>query len=165
MLVPYRIYQARDRVFNLAVGSEPLWARFCPAIGLPEIVADPRFASNPERVRHRAELEEILEAHFAQQDAQYWLERLRAARIPCGPVNTLPDILNDDHFLARGGVVEMDHPAAGRTRTLGNPMHFSDSSPTYRRPAPLLGEHTGEILAELGYETAAVAQLKADGVV
>ena len=151
MLVPYRLYQARDRAFNIGVGSEALWKRFCQVVELEGLMDDPRFCTNSDRVNNRMELEPILDDLFIQRDADEWLERLQSARIPCGAVNTLPDILEDEHFLARGGIVEMDHPTAGTIRMLSNPIHFSETPPTYDRHPPLRGEHTEEILKELGY--------------
>lgn len=151
MLVPYRLYQARDRAFNIGVGSEALWKRFCIATELEGLMDDPRFQANSDRVRNREELEPILDALFIQRDADEWLEKFRAARIPCGAVNSLPEILADEHFLARNGLVEMEHPTAGMIQMLSNPIHFSETPPVYDRYPPLMGEHTEEILMELGY--------------
>jgi formyl-CoA transferase/CoA:oxalate CoA-transferase len=161
MLVPYRLYQARDKAINIGVATDALWQRFCEVIERPELMADPRFVNNAERVRHRAELEPILEATLATRDAGEWLARLQEARIPSGPVNSLAEILTDEHFLARGGVIAMDHPRVGRFQTLANPMHFSETPPRYDRHPPLLGEHNEEILAELGYSPAEIAALQA----
>ena len=165
MLVPYRLYQARDKAINVGVGTDSLWQRFCQAIDRPDLAEDPRFVTNGDRVRNRNELEPILEAHFAKQDADRWLEKLRAARVPCGKVNSLPDILSDDQFLARGGVVELSHPLVGHFRTLANPIHFSATPVAYHQHPPLLGEHTDEILAELGYASGDIASIRQAGAV
>jgi crotonobetainyl-CoA:carnitine CoA-transferase CaiB-like acyl-CoA transferase len=165
MLVPYRVYQARDKAFNIGVGSETLWQRFCQAIGRTDLADDARFQTNADRVRNRGDLEPILDEHFAQRDADAWLDKLREARIPCGPVNTLPDILSDAHFQARGGLLEMAHPAAGDLRMLANPIHFSQTPPIYDRHPPLLGQHTEEVLAEVGYSPTEIAAFRESGAV
>jgi crotonobetainyl-CoA:carnitine CoA-transferase CaiB-like acyl-CoA transferase len=165
MLVPYRVYQARDRAFNVGVATDRLWQRFCHTIDRPELAEDDRFKSNADRVRNRAQLEPILDSHFARRDAADWLERLQAARIPCGPVNSLADILSDEHFLARGGVAELSHPLVGQLKTLANPLHFSESPVAYRRHPPLLGEHNDEILTEVGYTDEEIGALRAAGAV
>jgi formyl-CoA transferase/CoA:oxalate CoA-transferase len=165
MLVPYRLYQARDRAFNIGVGTDSLWQRFCQAVDRPDLAGDSRFTTNADRVRNRVELEAILDEHFAGKDADKWLEKLRDARIPCGPVNTLPDILNEEHFVARGGLVEMDHPLTGEFKMLANPVHFTDTPPRYELHPPLLGEHTDEILAELNFDQAEVEVMREAGAV
>jgi crotonobetainyl-CoA:carnitine CoA-transferase CaiB-like acyl-CoA transferase len=165
MLVPYRLYQARDKAFNIGVGTDSLWQRFCQALDLPDLAADERFRRNADRVRNREELEPLLDAHFAQHEAGYWLERLRDARIPCGQVNSLPEILDDAHFLHRGGVVEIDHPLVSGLKVLANPLHFSETPPLYERHPPLLGEHTDEILDSLGYNEEDIVDFRAVGAV
>jgi formyl-CoA transferase/CoA:oxalate CoA-transferase len=165
MLVPYRVYQARDQAFNVGVGSEPLWLRFCQAMERPDLAEDARFQTNADRVTNRGTLEPILDAHFAQRDADEWLKRLKDARIPCGPVNSLADILSDEHFLAREGLIQMDHPAAGDLRMLANPIHFSATPPTYDRHPPLLGQHTVEVLAEAGFNAQQIAAFQESGAV
>lgn len=164
MIVPYRVYQARDKAFNIGVATEGLWQRFCEAIERPDLTNDPRFKTNPDRVHNRHILEPILDEHFATRDAAEWLEKLEAVRVPCGPVNSLPEILSDEHYLSRGGVVEMEHPAVGPFKMLANPIHFSETPPEYNRYPPLLGEHTAEILGELGYDTVVIEQMKQAGV-
>ncbi|HLF28828.1 MAG TPA: CaiB/BaiF CoA-transferase family protein [Anaerolineae bacterium] len=149
-IVPYQVFKARDKYLIAAAGTDRLWAKFCEAIGLgADVRSDPRFATNPDRLRQRAELIPILEAIFIQNDAASWLERLRAAEIPCGPINALDETLKDPHVRARGMVLEIEHPA-GPIKMLGSPLHLSDTPVTYRRHPPLLGEHTHEVLAEYG---------------
>lgn len=161
MLVPYRLYRARDRAINIGVGTDALWSRFCRVIDRDDLVDDPRFCTNANRVRNRDQLEPILEALFVRGDAQEWLDKLRDARIPCGAVNTLSDVLTDAHFLERKGLVEMDHPTAGAIKMLANPIHFSETPPVYERHPPLMGEHNKEILRELGYSANEVKEILA----
>jgi formyl-CoA transferase/CoA:oxalate CoA-transferase len=164
MLVPYRLYQARDKAFNVGVGTDSLWQRFCQVIDRLDLAQDDRFSTNANRVRNRTLLEPILEEHFAKKDAAEWLNRLRDARIPCGPVNSLPDILSDEQFLSRGGVLKMDHPLVGGLKMLANPIHFSNTAPIYERHPPLLGEHSDQILGEVGYTEDQISGFRDSGV-
>jgi formyl-CoA transferase/CoA:oxalate CoA-transferase len=148
-IVPYQVFKARDKYLIVAVGTDRLWARFCDALHLgADVRDDPRFITNPDRLRHRAELIPLLEKILVENDADTWLERFRAAEIPCGPINALDETLNDPHVQARGMVFQMEHPA-GSIRMLGSPLRLSDTPVTYRRRPPLLGEHTDEVLAEM----------------
>lgn len=162
MLVPYRLYQTRDRAINIGVGTNSLWKRFCRAVDHVELADDPRFQTNADRVRNRDQLEPILDELFLLMDADSWLERLRAERIPCGAVNSLPELLEDAHFQARNGLVEMDHPTVGAFQMLSNPIHFSETPPVYERPPPLMGEHSEEILRELGYSAKEMKRMQAE---
>lgn len=165
-IAPYEVFQAADKAFLVAVGSERLWQSFCAAVGVAETLgADPRYATNADRLAHRTALHAALEQVFATRPAAFWLEQMRAAGIPCGPINEIDETLADPHVLARGMVVGMEHPAAGDIRVLGNPMHLSHTPPTYRLPPPTLGQHTDEILAALGYSPVDIAALHESGVV
>ena len=145
-IVPYEVFRARDKHVIVAVGTEAHWRRFCEAVGLGAGVQDdPRFATNSERLAHRAELAALLQATFAREDAAHWLERLRAEDVPCGPVNRLDEALDDPQVRHRGMVVAFDHPM-GAVRVLGSPVRLSDTPVSYRRRPPLLGEHTEEVL-------------------
>jgi crotonobetainyl-CoA:carnitine CoA-transferase CaiB-like acyl-CoA transferase len=162
-IVPYQPFKARDKYLIVAVGSERLWERFCQALEIAESIGkDLRFAANADRLRHRAELVALLEQVFVTRDAEFWLERLRAADIPCGPINEVDEALNDPQLLARGMIVELMHPAAGPVRSLGNPVHLADTPIEYRLPPPMLGQHTGEVLVGLGYDAEEVERLKAE---
>jgi formyl-CoA transferase/CoA:oxalate CoA-transferase len=162
-IVPYQPFKARDKYLIVAVGSERLWDRFCQALEIAESIGkDPRFAANADRLSHRAELIPLLERIFMTRDAEFWLERLRAADIPCGPINEVDEALNDPQLLARGMIVELMHPAAGPVRSLGNPVHLADTPVDYRLPPPMLGQHTGEVLAELGYGAEEIERLRAE---
>lgn len=148
-IVPYQVFKARDKYFILGVGTQRHWARFCELIGKgTELRDDPRFKTNPDRLTNRDELVPMLEAIFIEEDAAHWLEQLRAAEIPSGPINALDETLNDPQILARSMVFEMKHEV-GAIKMLGNPINLSGTPITYRLPPPLLGEHTTEVLNEL----------------
>ena len=165
-ITPYQPFRTRDSHIILAVGSARLWRRLCGVLEIEDTVGqDPRFAKNRDRNKHRAELIEILSDILGQQDTDYWLTRLEKAGIPSGPINGLQDVLADPQIQARGGVVELEHPLAGIVRSLGNPVHLSDTPPTYREAPPLLGEQSDQILADLGYDPAAIGRMREDEVV
>jgi crotonobetainyl-CoA:carnitine CoA-transferase CaiB-like acyl-CoA transferase len=148
-IVPYQVFKTRDKHVIIAVGTPALWDRFCEVLGFGAQLRDnPRFVTNPDRLAHYTELIPILEAALTQQDADFWLEKLRTAEIPCGPINALDETLNDPQIQHRGMIVELEHPV-GLLKMLGSPLHLADTPVTYRRRPPLLGEHTQEILAEL----------------
>ncbi len=165
-ITPYRPFQAGDgRYFILAVGSEAIWQRFCQAVGLEHLVNDPRFKTNPDRLQHREELYAILEEHFRQKRAEEWVTLLQEANVPCSLIYHLDEALNDPHVRARGMIVEQSHPTAGTVRSLAFPPHFSHTPARYDRHPPRLGEHTDEILQELGYDERTIAALREKGVV
>lgn len=165
-ITPYETFEAADKSFIIGVGTERLWGRFCDALGVADALgADARYATNAERMKHRPELHAELQAIFSTQPAEHWLNMFRAIGIPCGAINEVDEILNDPHILARGMVVEMEHPTAGDIRVLGNPMHLSATPPTYRLPPPTLGQHTDDILWELGYSAEEIAAMREDGVI
>ena len=148
-IVPYQVFKARDKHMIIAVGTPGLWDRFCEVIGQGAALRDdPRFATNPDRLANYNELIPMLEDVLTQQDANFWMGKLRAAEIPCGPINALDETLNDPQIQHRGMIVELEHPV-GMLKMLGSPLHLADTPVTYRRRPPLLGEHTDEVLAEL----------------
>ncbi len=149
-IVPYQPFRARDKDLIVGVGTEPLWRRFCRVLGVEEtLMEDPRFATNPDRIRNRAELLPALEAIFATRDAADWAEALVAEGIPAGPINFPDEAVADEHVRARGMIVELEHPLLGLVRSIGLPIKATSAGPTYRRHPPLLGEHNEEIRAEL----------------
>jgi len=165
-IVPYQVFRARDKYIIVAVGTQRLWERFCQALGLPDsVMSDPRFATNTDRLAHRTELIERLQDILSQREADYWLEALREAEIPSGPIHALPETLSHPQLLERGFIVEMDHPLAGLVKSLANPVRFSETPVSYRLPPPTLGEHNAPVLADLGLTPEEISAFADKGVI
>ena len=165
-IAPYDTFDARDGPFVLAVGNDDQWRRFCTAAGLAELAADERFATNPQRVAHRHLLQPIVGGVIKTRDRADWTECLRQAGVPCGPVRTVGETLDDPQLQARGMITAVQHPAAGELRLVGSPIKLSDSKARADRPPPTLGEHTDAILMkELGFSEAYVKDLRQRQVV
>ncbi len=147
---PYQPLRARDKVITVAVGTERLWERFCGVLGVADtLMVDPRFATNPQRNQHRDELIALLEEIMGTRDADEWLDDFVDNDIPSGPINFPDQTLTDEHLVARGMIVELEHPSLGAIKSIGNPIMMPGNGPTYRRHPPRLGEHNAEIRAEL----------------
>jgi crotonobetainyl-CoA:carnitine CoA-transferase CaiB-like acyl-CoA transferase len=146
---PYQVFPTADGWITVGAAQSNFWTRLCGMLGAPELEADPRFATNADRVRNNEALVALLEARFREKPSAHWLEALQKLGIPSGPVLEFEEAMADPHIVARGMVVETEHPAAGTIRTLGIPVKMSDTPGTLRRPAPRLGEHTAEVLGSL----------------
>ena len=165
-IVPYETFATADGEIAVGVGSERQWARLGPAIGLPELATDARFATNGDRVERRAELIPILAERFATGDSATWLDRLDAAGIPAGPILDVAEALASPQAAALGSRVPLEHPTLGRVDQVGIPFELSGTPASDPPPPPLLGEHTDEILREAGYDAPAIdAPPRAGGVV
>jgi crotonobetainyl-CoA:carnitine CoA-transferase CaiB-like acyl-CoA transferase len=160
-LTPYQAYAAADGWLVLGAGSEDLWRRLCAAIERPELAADPRFATNAARVRHREALDALLGAVFAARPVAAWLETLRRHRVPAAPPADLATALAQAR--ARGQVAALPAGAYGPLETVAAPLLFDDRRPLPHRPPPALGEHTREVLAEAGLRPAEIRALLASG--
>jgi len=159
-IVPYQVFETSDGHMILAVGNDGQFAKFCEVAGQPELAADPRFARNADRVRHRAVLVPLLEEIVRARPKQQWLSALEAAKVPCGAINDLAEVFADPHVQARGMTVPMPHPLADTLRVVASPMKLSGTPVQYRRAPPLLGEHTDAVLAEFGWSDAERAELR-----
>lgn len=139
-IVPYQAFHTRDGMCVVSCGNDRLYRSLCRLLRREDLADDPRFSTNPQRVRNRAELVPILQEAFLQRDTDEWLPELRAAGIPCGPINKVSQSFNDPHIQARGYVWECEHPTAGKIKLAGSPMHLSETPTRLYKAPPLLGE-------------------------
>lgn len=163
-IVPYEGVQAADgEWFILAIGSDNVWRAFCNHVGRPDLAQDPRFATNTERIGHYEDLIPVVREIIRSKTSDYWLKELPAAGVPCGRINTVEQALSDPHLHERGIIVTLEHPTLGALKSLATPIHMSDSPLAYYRHPPRLGEHSDEILEELGYDADRRQQMRAAG--
>ncbi|HXC57103.1 MAG TPA: CaiB/BaiF CoA-transferase family protein [Rhizomicrobium sp.] len=165
-IVPYQVFATGDGHLILATSNDHQFRRFAAVAGIAEVAADPRYASNAERVANRQALVDLLTPIFAARATAQWIADLEAANVPCGPINRVDQVFADPQAIARGLTVAMTHAAAGEMQLVASPLRLSATPPEYRSAPPLLGEHTDEILSGmLGLSAAEIAELRARGVV
>jgi len=164
-IVPYETFRTADGEIAIGVGSERQWVRLGPAMDLPELARDARFATNGDRVEHRDALIPILAGRFATRSSAHWLQALDAAGIPAGPILDLPAAFSSPQAEALGARVALEHPELGAVDQVGIPFELSATPAAIRLPPPMLGEQTDEILAEAGYSPDAIAGLRRTGVI
>jgi crotonobetainyl-CoA:carnitine CoA-transferase CaiB-like acyl-CoA transferase len=165
-LLPYQTFRTTTRDLALAVGSEKLWKVFCPAIGCPELADDPRYRTNADRAKNRESLIPTLQTVFLTRPYEEWEALLLSHGIPVGAINNLGQVVEHPQVMARQALVEMDHPRAGKVRMVGAPVRLSETPGSVRTPAPMLGEHTDEVLKELlGLDAQEISTLRTAGAI
>ena len=164
-ITPYETLEAADGDLVVACGNDQLWMSFCRVLGLDGLADDDRFRTNKDRVAHREELRPLLVERLRTRSAAEWLADLKAAGIPCGGVRDLHQVFTDPQVIERAMVVAMQHPVAGAIRQLGVPVKLGDTPGAVRIPPPTLGQHTDEVLGELGIGETQIAGLRAGGAI
>jgi crotonobetainyl-CoA:carnitine CoA-transferase CaiB-like acyl-CoA transferase len=165
LAAPYQAFRASDGWINIGGANQANWERIADVLGHPEWREDPRFRDNSARMQNLQALTDAMGSVLATRSRDEWIAAFDAAGVPVGPVNTIGEALTHPQTLARGMVVELDHPQAGPTRALGCPVHFSETPTQITRHAPMLGEHSRELLREYGYSDAEIDGFAADGVI
>jgi crotonobetainyl-CoA:carnitine CoA-transferase CaiB-like acyl-CoA transferase len=163
-LAPYQAFRAGDGAVFIAARSEPMWRALCGALGRPELADDARFATNADRLARREELVRVLEERLSARTVGEWMAILEAADVHAAPVNRYSEMVRHPQVEASGMLVEQEHPRAGRFRTIGVPVRLGWTPGRIETPAPTLGQHTEEVLREVGYDDAGIAALRAGGV-
>ncbi|MGI9512903.1 MAG: CaiB/BaiF CoA transferase family protein [Anderseniella sp.] len=148
---PYEAFRTTDGWLNLGAANQTNWERMLTVIDAEHLAENPSFASNRTRMENRAELADALAPYFKPETTQHWLDALEAAGVPAGPVLAIDEMHADPQTIARDMVPEVNHPVAGTVKTIGAPVKFHGTPAGVKRPAPLLGEHTEEVLAEAGF--------------
>ena len=165
LTAPYQAFRAKDGWINIGGANQANWERIAERLGHPEWRDDARFRTNSDRMANLPALTALMNEALATRTKAEWIDTFDAAGVPVGPVNSIGEALSHPQALARGMVVDLVHPQAGATKALGCPVHFSATPTSVTRPAPMLGEHTREVLAEAGYSDAEIDAFVAEGVV
>ncbi len=165
-LIPYEAFQARDRWFVLGVANDRQWGSMCQVIGHPELKDDPRFLANSDRLANREALTKIISEAFITRDADEWIPELEKAGIPCGSINTIPEVFNSPQAQARNLALTVEHSTAGPIKVPGFPYKLSQTPAEVHLPPPTLGEHNEKVLTELlGYSIEDVSRLREQGAI
>ena len=165
LTAPYQAFRAQDGWINVGGANQANWERIAEVLGHPEWRDDARFRTNSDRMANLDALVALMDRVLATGTRAHWIAAFDAAGVPVGPVNTMNEALADPQALARGMIVDLVHPQAGATKALGCPVHVSATPTAVTRPAPMLGEHTREVLAQAGYSDADIEAFVAEGVV
>jgi CoA:oxalate CoA-transferase len=161
-ITPFQAFPTADSWVIIAIGNDSLWHTFCTALDRSDLAQDPRFQTNALRTANQPALDEILQQSTRQKTTAQWIEILEAHRLPCSPINTIDAVVDDPNIRYRGMVVEVDQPGIGPLAIAGSPFHLSETPGEVRTPAPLLGQHTEQVLREvLGYSADRIEALLA----
>ena len=159
--VPYQCFEAQDgKYLFLSCFTPKFWSNLCQVLELPELEKDPRFATNPDRVKNRREIIPILEKRFKEKPLNEWMRRIQAADVPCGPLNDLQMAMRDPQVVHNQMAVEMESPRYGKFRTMAHPIHLSETPARYELAPPAIGEHTRQILSAAGLNPAQIDRLE-----
>jgi len=164
-IAPYETFTTSDGEIVIAVGNDATWQKFCPAIGVPELAADPRFATNKDRMEHYDSMRPPIDREFRSKTNAEWVKILNDAGVANGEVRDIGQMLNDPQLAAREMVQTLMHPTVGATRVIGAPIKLSENAATVRTAPPTLGQHTDAVLSEIGYDSAAIAALREKRVI
>ena len=165
LTAPYQAFPTSDGWINIGGANQSNWERIARAIGKPELIDDPRFRNNGERMKNLEALVPLISERTRARSSAEWIREFESAGVPVGPINRIGQVLADEQVKARDMVVEVEHSRVGKTRATGLPIKFSETPGGVRRGAPTLGEHTNEVLSSLGYDAAAIARLRDEGAV
>jgi len=164
-LCPYQAFEAADGPIMIGVANDNLWRKFCGVTGLSALADDPKFRTNADRVSHRNEVLRHVKAALAANSVKHWNDALTAVGVPCSPINTLAQLLDHPHTAASGMIVEYDHAHAGRLKAVGHPVLINGEPRQAGLPPPVAGQHTDDVLSELGWSRDRIDDLRRERVV
>jgi crotonobetainyl-CoA:carnitine CoA-transferase CaiB-like acyl-CoA transferase len=164
-LCPYQAFEAADGPIMIGVANDNLWRKFCAVAGLSALVDDPRFRTNADRVAHRKETVSHVQIAIAQHSVAYWNDTLAGVGVPCAPINSIAQLLDHPHTQASAIIVEYEHQIAGRLKGVGHPVLIAGTERHAGLPPPMLGQHTDDVLSEIGLSSESIDELRRTHIV
>lgn len=165
LVAPYGTFKTKDGYMNIAAGNQPMWERMAKALGLEHLISDERFVTYGDRIRNRPKLTRLIEERLAEKTTKEWEEILNEVGVANGPILYVDEVFQDPQVLHQQMLLEVDHPAAGRIKTIGFPIKLSQTPAQVRMPPPLMGQHTEEVLKDLGYSAEESDAMRKEGIV